>query len=98
VPVGEVTDPWGGKHGWIHRYEDGPDAYTSCRCKCADCYQPLGAGPCIDGEEAEPELGTLLQNLTETVAKVERQPTEREWMNFLTRGRDFEYDHDSEEL
>jgi len=31
VPVGEVIDHWGGKHGWIHRLEDGPDAYIFCR-------------------------------------------------------------------
>lgn len=40
--------------------------------------------------------GDLIEGLVETVKKVERQPTEREWTNFLTPGRDFEYDHDAE--
>lgn len=30
-PIGQITDPWGGKHGWLHNYEDGPDAYTFCK-------------------------------------------------------------------
>lgn len=52
--IGEWTDPWGGHPEWMHAPDDGPDAHRECRCECRDCYQPLGAGPCIDGEEAEP--------------------------------------------
>ena len=40
-PIGEITDPWGGKHGWTHHYEDGPDAYTFCKDE--------------EGNEAEPK-------------------------------------------
>ena len=55
--IGEWTDPWGGHPQWMHAPDDGPDAYETCRCKCADCYQPLGTGPCIDGEVADPIEG-----------------------------------------
>lgn len=47
------------KHGWHHvKATDNADGeyVAACECKCADCYQPLGAGPCIEGEEAEPNL------------------------------------------
>jgi len=52
--IGLWTDPWGNPREWMHAPDDGPDAYQNCRCKCTECYQPLGTGPCIDGEEAEP--------------------------------------------
>lgn len=53
--IGEWADDWGDYREWMHAPDDGPDAYVECRCKCADCYQPLGTGPCIVGEVAEPE-------------------------------------------
>jgi len=30
VSIGQVVDPWGGKHGWTHCIDDGPDAYVYC--------------------------------------------------------------------
>ena len=54
VEIGEWIDPWSSYSTWMHAPDDGPDAYPYCHCKCAECYQPLGTGPCIDGEVAEP--------------------------------------------
>jgi hypothetical protein len=55
--IGKWTDPWGGHPEWMHAPDDGPDAYSYCRCKCAEC-KPLSVKPaayaCCDGQEAEP--------------------------------------------
>ena len=57
VPIGQIVDPWGGKHEWTHRLEDGPDHYVPCLCKCWHCVGIDGVvlhSECIDGEVAEP--------------------------------------------
>jgi hypothetical protein len=67
-PIGEITE-YGGKHGWTHHYDDGPDAYSYCKCCCLACEAWKTGGQaaygavvliselegCCDGEEAEPE-------------------------------------------
>jgi len=67
-PVGEVTDSWGGKHGWIHHPDEGDSAYSFCKCQCA-AYIPDNP-LCCDGEEAEPSQ-SLIDGLVETVAQAE---------------------------
>ena len=44
---------------WMHAPDDGPDAYSLCKCHCFEC-DPRRRGYtdgrlCIDGKEAEPK-------------------------------------------
>lgn len=81
VPVGQIEDPWGGKHGWKHHYDAGPDAYVFCLCKCEGCTTDSpNYVLCCDGEQAEPDPsptspefyeGSLIDGLVESVAKCE---------------------------
>lgn len=81
VEIGELVDPQGGKHGWMHRLNDGPAAYTYCNCRCKDCFDlgffPAKVAqdyPCCDGEQAEPSQDVRWNSLTpnEKVAEFER--------------------------
>jgi hypothetical protein len=83
-PVGEVTDCDGGKHGWTHDHQAGPDSFDYC----GDEF----------GTYATPE-SPLIDGLIKTVMVVERrQPTAAEMISFLYPNHNFEYDHDSEQL
>lgn len=57
VEIGLWTDPWGEHPEWMHAPDDGPDAYSSCRCDCGTCSEAddePNTANCCDGEEAEP--------------------------------------------
>jgi len=55
-PIGEVTDCDGGKHGWRHDHQSGPDAFAFCGHEYGTCAMPES---------------TLIDGLLLTVAKCE---------------------------
>jgi len=93
-PIGEIVDSWGGKHGFTHRLEDGPDAYTFCKCHCLHCV-PEGAfvrhAECCDGKDAEPVpertySGNLIDGILAAIEAVERQARLKAYVTPNTSG------------